>query len=404
MLKHWLWLTCRPGIGTRGRAALLRIFGTAERIYALTEAECRSTEGFDKRWLEGVLDKSTEEAERILLACDNLGIGVLTYADEAYPDRLRNIPDPPAVLYYRGTLPDFDHEAAVAVVGTRHCTAYGLLHAKQFSKLMAASGAIVVSGGARGIDTMALRAALDSAMPVVCVLGCGADVAYPPENRFLFREITAHGCLISEYPPGTRPDRGNFPVRNRIISGLSLGVLVIEAPERSGALITATHALEQGRDVFTIPGNIGAKNCEGTNRLLREGASLVMDGWDVVSSYVYLFPDKLTDGRTRSAMEHVYQMRYKKALPVYTPKCISDGDDKKAVDIPASNAYSDEKEHAPLTPDEQKVKALLGVEPTHSDELIARSGLPAQRVLAALTLLQLHKCAEKLPGNFYRGI
>lgn len=185
MLKHWIWLTNRKGIGTVGRAKLLRLFGSAERVYALTERECRETEGFEAGWLEGVMDKSLDTSLKILEDCDNKGISVLTYGDTAYPDRLRNLPDPPAVLYYRGNLPEIDTEAVIGIVGTRKCSAYGLLHAKQFAKLIAASGGIVVSGGARGIDTMALRGALDSAMPVICVLGCGVDVPYPPENRFV---------------------------------------------------------------------------------------------------------------------------------------------------------------------------------------------------------------------------
>lgn len=404
MHKHWIWLTRRKGIGTRGCAALLRLFGTAERIYALTERDCRATEGFETRWLEGVLDKSLDEAEEILRDCDELGISIVTYADEAYPDRLRNIDDPPAVLYYRGTFPDFDREAAIGVVGTRRCSAYGLLHAKQFSRLIAASGGIVVSGGARGIDTMALRGALDSAMPVACVLGCGVDVAYPPENRYLFRDVAQHGCILSEYPPKTRPDRGNFPVRNRIISGLSLGILVIEAPEKSGALITANHALEQGRDVFAIPGNIGVKNSEGTNRLLREGATMVTDGWEVLSGYRYLFPDKLTDGRSKEALEYIYRTRFGKALPVYSRIVFQEGNDKKSVDIPAQRDYSDEKEddRAKLSADENVVFKFLQSEPIYADELIAQSGLPAQRVLAALTMLQIKALAEKLSGNYYR--
>lgn len=399
MLKHWIWLTRREGIGTRGVASLLRIFGTAERIYALTERDCRRTEEFQERWLAPVLDKELSDAEQILIDCDNKQIQLLTYADEAYPDRLRNIPDPPAVLYYLGTLPDFDNEAAIAIVGTRRCSAYGLLHAKQFSKLIAASGGIVVSGGARGIDTMALMGALDSAMPVVCVLGCGVDVPYPAENRFLFRDIIRHGCILSEYPPGTKPLRSNFPARNRILSGLSLGVLVIEAPEKSGALITANHALEQGRDVFAIPGNIGVRNNEGTNRLLREGATMVSDGWDLLSSYTYLFPDKLSDGRTKEALERLYRARFGNALPVYSPVAF----DKKVVDNPPERTYI-EKTTVDLSEDEETILALFGAEPVHCDELVARSGLPTPRVLSALTLLQIKAIVAKRNGNFFQRI
>ena len=402
MLKHWIWLTTRPGIGVHGRAALLRLFGTAERIFEMKERDYLATEGFECRWLESLLDKSLDEAEKILIECDDKSIRLVTYADGAYPSRLRNISDPPALLYYCGTLPDFDNEAVIGVIGSRRCSAYGLLHAKQFSKLIASSGGLVVSGGARGIDSMALRGALDSEMPVACVLGCGVDVVYPPENRELFRQIAAHGCLLSEYRPGTRPDRGNFPVRNRIISGLALGVLVVEAPERSGALITANLALEQGRDVFAIPGNIGVKSCEGSNRLIRDGAIVVENGWEILREYEHLFPGKLSDGRSREAMERGFMARFGRPAPVYTPVVLEEPVDKKVIDNPENRNYSDVKEKVPvLTGDEAAVFAVLTEQPELADELVVRSGLPAQRVAAALTMLQIKGLARKQAGNRY---
>ena len=402
MLKHWIWLTTRPGIGVHGRAALLRLFGTAERIFEMKERDYLAAEGFECRWLESLLDKSLDEAEKILIECDDKSIRLVTYADGAYPSRLRNISDPPALLYYCGTLPDFDNEAVIGVIGSRRCSAYGLLHAKQFSKLIASSGGLVVSGGARGIDSMALRGALDSEMPVACVLGCGVDVVYPPENRELFRQIAAHGCLLSEYRPGTRPDRGNFPVRNRIISGLALGVLVVEAPERSGALITANLALEQGRDVFAIPGNIGVKSCEGSNRLIRDGAIVVENGWEILREYEHLFPGKLSDGRSREAMERGFMAHFGRAAPVYTPVVLEEAIDKKVIDNPENRNYSDVKEKVPvLAGDEAAVFAVLSEQPELADELVVRSGLPAQRVAAALTMLQIKGLARKQAGNRY---
>lgn len=402
MLKHWIWLTTRPGIGVHGRAALLRLFGTAERIFEMKERDYLAAEGFECRWLESLLDKSLNEAEKILIECDDKSIRLVTYADGAYPSRLRNISDPPALLYYCGTLPDFDNEAVIGVIGSRRCSAYGLLHAKQFSKLIAFSGGLVVSGGARGIDSMALRGALDSEMPVACVLGCGVDVVYPPENRELFRQIAAHGCLLSEYRPGTRPERGNFPVRNRIISGLALGVLVVEAPERSGALITANLALEQGRDVFAIPGNIGVKSCEGSNRLIRDGAIVVENGWEILREYEHLFPGKLSDGRSREAMERGFMARFGRPAPVYTPVVLEEPVDKKVIDNPENRNYSDVKEKVPvLAGDEAAVFAVLSEQPELADELVVRSGLPAQRVAAALTMLQIKGLARKQAGNRY---
>lgn len=403
MLKHWIWLATRSGIGARSCNALLRLFHSAEEIYEMTREEYSAVEGFEKRWLEPLLDKSLEEAEEILAACDETGTEVLPYCDERYPERLKNIPDPPVVLYFKGKLPEFDNEAAIAVVGSRRCSPYGLLHAKQFSRLIANSGGIVVSGGARGIDTMALKGAMDSAMPVVCVLGCGTDVAYPKENRFLFRDVEAHGCLLSELPPGTPPDAKNFPPRNRIISGLSLGTLVVEAPEKSGALITAAYALEQGRDVFAIPGNLGVKSCEGSNRLLHEGAIMADSGWDILQQYVHLFPDKLSDGRSAENAQRVFHARFGMALPVYSPLQIGDVVDKKSVDNPETEKYSDEKKlPVSFNEDETAVLSVMEAEPIHCDSIVALSGLPAHRVLAALTMLQIKQRVEKLPGNYYQ--
>lgn len=401
MLKHWIWLTTRIGIGARSRTALLRMFGTAEHIYALTKQECLDTEGFQAKWLDPIMDKDLTQAEEILVKCDNLGISIMTCIDEAYPERLRNIADPPALLYYRGKFPDIDNEAVIAVVGTRKCSAYGLLHAKQFSKLIANSGAIVVTGGARGIDSMATQGALDSSMPVICVMGCGLDITYPRENKWLFREVEMHGCMISEYPPGTPPLNANFPPRNRIISGLSLGVLVIEAPKSSGALITANMALDEGRDVYTIPGNIGVKQCEGSNALLRDGASLVTDGWEIVQNYVHLFPDKLADARNKDALESIFAIRYGMALPVYSP-ILTGQDDKKSIDNQPKNAYIEKKEPtADLQEDEKTILAHLTDEPIHADQLVALSKLTAQRVSVALTMLQIKKLAEKRGANYF---
>ena len=401
MLKHWIWLASRRGIGTHGRAALLRLFGTAKNIYELNREQCLKTRGFDQRWLEPILDKDTSDAEKILLDCDNRGFSIMTYADEIYPERLRNIPDPPVLLYYEGTVPEFDEEAVIAVVGTRRCSAYGLLHAKQFSKMIAASGGIVLSGGARGADTMALQSALETGMPVVCVFGCGLDITYPKENKRLFEEVAHRGCLISEYPPGTPPEGMNFPPRNRILSGLSVGVLVVEAPIKSGALITANYALEQGRDVYTIPGNIDTRNCEGNNHLLKEGAELVMDGWDLMQNYIYQFPDKIVDGRSKEAIENMFMLRYGRAVPVYSPVIGAAADDKKPVDKTETNAYSENNSPPSLTEDENTVFNELSEEPIHADTLVSRSGLPSQRVMAALTMLQIKGLTEKRSGNYY---
>lgn len=426
MDKHWVWLTTRKGIGAGGCVRLLRRFGSAERVFEGTRHGFERDGQVERRWIDSLCDKDLSEAEAILRRCDEAGIRILRYDDPLYPERLRCISDPPALLYYRGTMPAFDGEAAIAVVGSRRCSAYGLLSAKKISTMIARCGGVVLSGGARGIDTMALRGALEATTPVVCVCGCGLDVVYPRENRYLFTEILHHGCLISEYPPGTPPLPSNFPVRNRILSGLSLGVLVIEAPEKSGALITADLALEQGRDVFAVPGNIGVKQCEGSNRLLREGAILVQDGWDLLREYEPQFSDRLIDGRTKDALASVFRLRYGRALPVYTPVSFGQSPEElqsgqlpdegekppKAAgkrskkQLPAGEATPGKKEPKlpPLSDDEQTVYSALGEQPLLPDELVAQCALPARSVATALTMLQIKGLAVKTAGNrFYKS-
>jgi DNA processing protein len=215
----------------------------------------------------------------------------MTLHDGDYPARLTNIPDPPLVLYIRGRLPALDEEAAVAVVGTRSCTPYGLKAAERIGYELARHGCLVVSGLARGIDSAAAKGTLRAGGRVVGVVGSGLDIVYPPENKKLFDDVAAVGAIVSEYPPGSPAAPRHIPQRNTVMSGLSVGVTVIEAPEKSGALITATHALEQGRDVFAIPGNVDSPACKGSNNLLREGAVLVTTGREIAEEYAALFPD-----------------------------------------------------------------------------------------------------------------
>ena len=252
-LKYWVWLTALPGLSNRSRLLLLERYGSPEDVYYADAEELALTEGLTPGQAQLLSDKSLTRADRILADCARGDIFLLTMQDAAYPARLRDIFDPPVLLYGKGSLPLFDEEAAIAVVGTRSCTPYGLRCAHRMGYELARQGAVVVSGMAKGIDGAAMRGALQAGGFTAAVLGGGVDVVYPAENRRLYEDIAATGVLLSEYPPGTEPLPGHFPVRNRIISGLSLASLVVEAPVRSGALITAHAALDQGRDVFAVP-------------------------------------------------------------------------------------------------------------------------------------------------------
>ena len=263
-LKYWVWLTTLPGLTNRSKLLLLEHFPSPEDIYYAQPEDLPPVEGLSSSQAALLSDKSTDRAEDVLARCAKGDIFLLTMQDALYPDRLRNIYDPPVLLYGRGRMPLFDEEAAVSMVGTRTCTPYGISSAGELGYQLAKEGAVVVSGLARGIDGASHRGALRAGGFTAAVLGGGVDVVYPAENRRLYEDIAATGVLLSEYPPGTEPMGSHFPVRNRILSGLSLAVLVVEAPERSGALITANTALEQGRDVFAVPGPIDAPNSRGS--------------------------------------------------------------------------------------------------------------------------------------------
>ena len=379
MRIYWLWLAANPGLTEREKMTVLQHFGSPEDCYYADESAYSAVETLGEGAVAALCNKELKEAEVILSACEKKKIHILTYGDALYPAFLRNIADPPLVLYYRGILPDFDREPMIGVVGTRKASAYGLSTARQMGRQIAAHGGIVVSGMAEGIDAMATWGALDAGKTAVGVLGNGVDRIYPSCNRDLFRKMEQQGCLISEYPPGTAPAKWNFPKRNRIISGLSNGVLVVEAPQKSGALITARQALEQGRDVFVVPGNIGVSSCEGSNALLKDGAVLVTSGWDVVGEYAYRYPDKIH-----------------KEIPIVQPTA-----DKIVVDNPMPPLYSDvENNAADLSDTEKAILTAIGHGEQLIDTVIAETGLDSSDVLAALTMLEVSGYVTTRPGGW----
>lgn len=416
MLLHWIWLAHRPGLSDRGRAALLQRFQDPEDIFYADRKTLAEVEGLSGTGLEALGDKSLDEAQSILKICRDKKLGILTFQDAAYPRRLRNISDPPAVLYYKGQIPDLESCPAIAVVGTRKASAYGLTTAKRMGYQIARCGGIVVSGMAYGIDGMATAGALTAGSPAVGVLGCGVDVVYPMSNRSLFRDMEEYGWLVSEFPPGYPPSRWTFPKRNRIISGMCNGVLVIEAPEKSGSLITARQAAEQGRDVFAVPGNIDLPSFQGSNQLLRDGAIMVSSGWDVVSEYEGLYPNsvrkELGQCRQTACPEEVQfaadsEKQYEKvAQDIQKPKQIRnlkkklDKIDKKDIDNTASRPYSVvDTDSIPLSDEERSVIQILEQGERLVDDVIAQTGLPAGKLLSLLTMLELKGVVRRLPGK-----
>lgn len=388
MLLYWLWFAMLPELSVRQKLALLERFSDPEEIYGLNSSE--EPEGLSAQQKQALENKDLSQAQKIEKICARKDIGILTFNDDRYPDRLRNIHTPPLVLYYKGTLPDFEERPAIGVVGTRKASAYGLNMARQFGGQIAACGGIVVSGGAYGGDAMALEGALEAGGQTVAVLGCGVDVVYPTCNRRLFMDIADNGCLLSEYIPGTTPDRWHFPERNRIISGISNGVLVTEAPAKSGALITAKDALEQGRDVYVVPGNIDMPTCAGSNALLREGAAASFSGWDILKEYQFQYPDTVQE----RSVELKKAKAVKAAQPVLLPRS-----DKKDIDKRPSDAYSGIDNNVALTPQESRILACLDSSPKPVDDVIAQAGVPAGTVLSILTKLALKGVVINHPGR-----
>jgi len=354
---YWVGLNLVKGIGSVRFKALLDTFGDAESAWnASPEAWVQAginpkiTASF-QRVRKGVsLD---QVAERI----QSLGVSVLTWEEAAYPRRLKEIDQPPPVLYVRGTLLPED-DWAVAIVGTRRVTAYGRQVAEEVAASLAHSGVTVVSGLARGVDSIAHQAAVNAGGRTLAVLGNGVDQVYPPENRRLADQIMEHGAVLSDYALGTQPDGVNFPPRNRIISGLSLAVVIVEAGLTSGALITATFAAEQGRDVFAVPGNITAPQSQGTNRLIRDGAQPLLSPQDVL----------------------------------------------EALNLTTVTEHHTVRAALPTDPVEARLFKLLSHEPMHVDEIRAQADMPIETVSATLALMELKGMVRQVGGMNYVAV
>ncbi len=298
-----IWFSLRCGIANREFIPVLEQYGSSYAVFNADEAELE-TLPCDNKFKRALANKDLTEAGRIEAFCEANEVNILFWLDKAYPVSLRSLLDPPVLLYCQGECPDFAHLLCISVVGTRKMSEYGKRMAYKIGYELGASGTVVVSGMALGIDSVAQVGAMAAGGRTVAVLGCGIDVVYPREHVNLKTRILRHGVVMTEYPPATPPAGSHFPVRNRIISGLSQGTVVVEADLKSGALITARHAIVQGRDIYAVPGNVGEDNTSGTNHLLREGATMVLQGRDILSNYGFLFRDTLSNLQLLNAEKH----------------------------------------------------------------------------------------------------
>lgn len=358
---YWIALNMVPGIGRKLYHRLINHFHSPESVLQASLNQLIQVEGVGENLAKSIISFDADKAierENKLIKLNNTSI--LTFQEDDYPENLKNIYDPPPVLYMKGTLRKSDI-VAVAIVGTRSPSRYGRLVTEKLTSELAEKGVTIVSGMATGIDSIAHRAAISANGRTIAVFGCGVNMTYPPENINLKEKIRENGAIISEFSMNTKPERTNFPMRNRIISGLSLGIIVIEAAEKSGALITSDFALEHGRDVFAVPGNINSPKSMGTNRLIKMGAKLIENADDVIEEFPFEIKALLQTG----------------------------GKKKRRSEVPG------------LSDAEKKIYGLLSAEETHIDVLIEKSRLPTQMVSALLIQLELKDIIKQQSGKMF---
>lgn len=358
----WLALSRVPGVGAITYAKLLQRFGSPEAVFRASFKDLREVERVGARVAKAIKEfRDTAWVEEEMARMERLGVYLLGLGQANYPPALASIPDPPPFLYVKGEIRPED-KVAVAIVGSRAASQYGLRTTRRIARDLARHGVTIVSGMARGIDSEAHRGALEGGGRTVAVLGSGLDVVYPPENRALYQEISERGAVVTEYPFGTDPDGVHFPQRNRIISGMSLAVTIVEAAPKSGSLITASLALEHGREVFAVPGSVDSLRSRGTHQLIRQGAHLAESAEDILEELGAL-------------------------LGAWGAKDV----------VPRPSI----PEQEPFTPEEERLLKLLGPEPVQIDEIIKRAALGPSLATALLLQLELRGAVRQLPGKWF---
>jgi DNA processing protein len=390
---------------------VLEYFGNPEMAYYADPEEYQRLQ-LSAGAQQSLLEKNMDGAERVLAECDRLGLRIMTLQDADYPDRLRQLADPPAVLYIRGRVFAFDEEVAIGVVGARDPSGYGRYAAEKFGMELATGGALVVSGIAQGLDSCAITGALKGGGSVVSVLAGGVDVVFPRQNRYLYEDVAAAGALISESPPGT-PHKGNlFPLRNRVLSGLCLGVLAVECRTFGGTMNTMNHALEQNRDLFAVPGAIHAPLSEGTNRLIQQGAKLVTCGRDILEEYYNAFPQKLlpstqlppeaVEARLSESSDSSVQSDQGEEAPALGDKAQKLPEDERPAHTqdkpPERKKIPREQQKAQFTDEEIAILVALGDQIRAVEQVVDLTQIPTWRVLSALTALAIKGATMEWSG------
>lgn len=403
--RDWLTLALLPGLGTTSVIKLLARFHSTRAVLTarLSELEGVVSAAVAQRIVQYAEVVDVDRQERLI---EQHSAWIVTQEDPEYPLRLAEIYDPPLVLFGRGTLLERD-ERSIAIVGTRRATSYGLRMAAKFAGALARRGITVVSGMASGIDTAAHQAAIDAGGRTLAVLGCGVDQVYPRENAVLMRQIIEHGCVLSQFEMGEGPSRGHFPYRNRIISGLTMGTLIVEAPVKSGALITARQAADQGREVFALPGRLDMPESEGPHRLIQNGAKLVVTVDDILQEL-----EPIAEECTAPELDPAGAAQTSR--PASRPEPRERSQSRQPAERPQTPAHAfavdTESSAVPrlgrgrdlpldLSPEERTIVGLLAPEGSYVDEIAARGNMSISMTLSSLTMLQLKGVVDQLSGK-----
>ena len=413
----WIWLSLACGVASREFGRLVTRFDDAYELYAMSDEEIEGIDGIGERLKMRLSDKNMEDAEKILEDCQKGGVTVVTYADKAYPPKLRLIEDPPVVLYVLGKISGLESHPSIGVVGTRKMSEYGRKMAFRLSYELAIAGTVIVSGLALGVDGVAACAALEAKGNTIAVLGCGVLVDYPKAHRKLKAAIVRHGAVISEYPPNTPAVPRNFPTRNRIISGICHGTLLVEGTKKSGSMITARLAIGQGRALFAVPGKIGDVNSEGPNLLIREGAYSVLESTDILKHYDFLYRENLDLRALRAtSVPDCDETLRRFGVPTDYEEGRRGGretfDRPRTAPSPVKETKKEEPTHAPkaeptpipsvpLSPTEQSVLARMPMNHPITPDALCGDGCGIGEVLTALTMLELYGIVTSLPGGLY---
>lgn len=395
-LIYWVWLTSKRYITPHKITTLLEHLGNVRTIYESDSYP--DIEGIGMKEKRELLNKSTDNAEKIIEKMNLLGGKIVTIDSPEYPESLREIQPPPYVLYMKGQDIKWSENLAIGVIGSRQCTEYGKVAARKLCYELAMTGVLIVSGMARGIDSLAAASALRAGGKTVAVLGGGLDVVYPPENEKLMQAITENGVVITEYPPSTRPYPQNFPQRNRIISGLSRGLLVVEASRKSGTFITVDYARSYGRDIFAIPGGIFRDTSEGTNLMIKRGAFLTTSVRDIFERYPYeVSIIQRASGKPVyiSTPDYPRKAKQKQSAPKQPSRDHTDTQPPVGISI-------DDDRYKGLNEDEKSIISHLMKKNMHIDELSRETGIDIKNLNAILPVLEMMGHITKLPGNNYK--